>query len=268
MTVVLSSRAIYGKFIRKIQAVTNDPNHPTESLVCQGRVLVPVKFSKRFVRFPLVRMGDPAQSQTVTIERGDGGPLDLKVVSPKVAGADASLKVIEPGQRYELTVTMSPPWPVNKKRLSWKLETGVPEAPTANMLAYLNVTPRLKAMPPKFTLPTPVTTDTQQRVRLIWDGAPAGEILGASLADKDLSVSVEKQKGRDMVVLDIPAGYQVPRRGLAVVVRTNDTSMPQLNIPIASGRRASAGRRPKPARAAAQARPNVRRVVPGRSGTP
>ncbi|MCH7812711.1 MAG: hypothetical protein IID40_01695 [Planctomycetes bacterium] len=263
---MLSSRTLSGRFVRKIQALTNDPKHPTESLVCQGRVLVPVKFSKKFVRFPPARMSDPAQSQTITIERGDGGPLDLKIISPNIAGADASLRVLEPGERYELTLTMSPPRPANKKRILWKLETGVPEAPKVSLSAYLTVTPRVKAVPPKFTLPNSVASDTQRRVRLVWDGQPAGKILGASLSDKKLSVTVEQVKGRDVIVLDIPAGYQRSRANLAVVVRTDDATMPRLRIPISPGRRVSARRPAKPASVTAKQRPNVRRVLPSGSG--
>ncbi len=263
---VLSSRNLSGIVVRKIRALTNDPMHPSESLVCQGRVLVPAKLSKKFVRFPAARMSDPTQTQTVTIERGDGGPLDLKVISPNVAGAEASLRVLEPGERYELILTMSPPRPANKKRILWKLATGVPESPRISLSAYLTVTPRVKAVPPKITLPNPVTSNTQQRVRLLWDGQPAGKILGASVRDQDLSVSVEQDKGGDVIVLDIPAGYELSRAGLAVVVSTDDATMPRVRIPIFAGRRPSANRSVRPAAAAVKPRPNVRRAVPRGSG--
>lgn len=69
------------------------------------------------------------QTKTITITRGDGGPLDLKVLGFHKPGPTAKLRVIEPGQRYELDVTFSRAGPNGRYSNSVELDTGVAEQP-------------------------------------------------------------------------------------------------------------------------------------------
>lgn len=69
------------------------------------------------------------QTKTLTIVRGDGGPLDPRLLCFRHSGATAELRVIEPGEHYEIDITFYPPWESGRHSNSIELATGVPEQP-------------------------------------------------------------------------------------------------------------------------------------------
>ncbi|UCE58116.1 MAG: hypothetical protein JSU63_11785 [Phycisphaerales bacterium] len=88
--------------------------------------------SRRCYLGSLRRSGSP-KTRTIAFERGDGGPLNPKVVGFMWPGPTAKLRTIELGERYEVDITMYPPWP-ERSTSNWiLLETGVAEQPEARI---------------------------------------------------------------------------------------------------------------------------------------
>ena len=80
----------------------------------------------------IARDAKPEQlKRTVTITRGDGGPLKLKLKPVKTKGVEAKLKELKPGERYELEIALTPPFASERVHTRISLETGLPKAPTA-----------------------------------------------------------------------------------------------------------------------------------------
>ena len=88
-----------------------------------------------FVDFRELSRDAGPQTKSVELRRGDGGPLNPKVLGiepwPRDAqhtqapSAEAKLRVIESGERYALDITIRPPYDAGRIRLA----TGVPEQP-------------------------------------------------------------------------------------------------------------------------------------------
>jgi hypothetical protein len=232
VTIALNSKRLTGPFSQQISVTTNDQSRARETLICKGKVLLPFKANPRILRFGPVRHGDPAQSKTFRIARGDGGPLAPEVVPPAGSGVQAELSEITPGEVYDLKVTMTPPWPQARKGYALNLKTGIPEAPEMSLPVQINVIPRLQAKPGRYSFATPGDSPMEASVALVWDGEEAGSILGATTKDPNLNVRVEEANGQQRVFVQVPAGYEPPRVPPAVVVRTDDLKASQLRIPI------------------------------------
>jgi hypothetical protein len=222
-----------GDFTRKIRVQTNDPNNPTAELTCKGKTLVAFHTDPPTLNFGRIERDSGAVTKTVTLTRGDGGPLN-----PKLGTMDSKLKAelreIEAGEKYALDITVNPPWPNDKLRGSVKIETGLEEAPEETVRLFGQVDPRLRTEPRSFLLPATVQEDTDLRVELVWAGPP-GKAVGATPTDRALSADVVDENGKQYVVLHVPANYErKPRTALSVSVITDDPAVSSLRIPISA----------------------------------
>lgn len=259
----ISCSKLRGEFSRAIIVTTNDPNHARETLTCKGRILEPVNLNPKRLSFGQVSRKASAQTKKVIITRGDGGPLALKLVPIELQGFGAQLREIEPGERYELEVTLTPPLKSNRVRTNLKLETGLAEVPTITIPASATQIPRVVAQPRRFSIPAQRDSDFRQAVRLIWDDDAEHKILSVSANDPGLKVSLSEEDGKQEVVLEVSDGYK-PRSGArTVTVTTDDTEVPTIRVPVIMARRArTAGARsfPRAARSAIEAKANKDKV--------
>lgn len=137
-----------GEISRKAKARTNDAAQPEVTLHLKAVHHEALRMAaegqpSRGVSFDKVPRDAGPQTKTVLLTRGDGGPLrprvrkittDEESLTPP-ANVTAELRELEPGERYELDVTVTPPWPEGKEwaRAKVELETGVAEQPTAEV---------------------------------------------------------------------------------------------------------------------------------------
>lgn len=118
------------------------------------------------------------------------------------------------------------------------LKTNDSRAPTVNVPITIARAPRvtrLRALPPRFTVPENNTSERDLKVFLVWSGDKPGKILEATSSDPQTSVRVEEQGERPYVLLHIPAEYVPPSQPRPVVtLKTDDPDVPALTIPVYS----------------------------------
>ncbi len=203
-------------------------------LECVANVKAPLKIEPQqdTLNFGSVKRSFPEQKQTITLLRGDGGPIHPHIAATGHPQIAAELKEIEPGEKYELEVTLSPPWPNGVLRGAMNIETGVAEVANQNLHVIANVTPRLAANPARFNVRVGNTEKTELTATLTWDGEP-GKLLEASVSDPGLQVELRENDGRQTVALEVPEGFGKDSRGpLNVTVKTDDPVVPTLQIPV------------------------------------
>ena len=132
---------MHGDFTKKVKVTTNDPQHRTEQLTCKGKVLVPFKASPRYANFREVFDETTPLPLTVTIKRGDGGPLDLEIVNANNPGIVADLKEIKAGEEYELLIGLDPPQKPGRLRAWVKIKTGIEQVPSTTIPVYATIPP-------------------------------------------------------------------------------------------------------------------------------
>ncbi len=139
MTASFSSGNLVGNYTKKVTVTTNDPKHSKEVLTCKGSVLVPFKASPRNANFQAIQDYTTPLPRTVTIKRGDGGPLQIEIVRAGKQGITAELREVKPGEHYELIVALSPPQKPGRLRSWIRVKTGVKELPETTIPVYADI---------------------------------------------------------------------------------------------------------------------------------
>ena len=237
-----------GTLTRKVTVTTNDPNHPKVTLVCKGKVLVPFNVKPKTVRFPKINRDSLEQTKKATITRGDGGPIKLELIPVTGGNVTASLREIEPGEVYELDVTIKPPWPAKKMRHPLKIKTGIPQAPQASVVVYADVRGPVEAVPERLSFRYSDEETTEKPVRLVWEDGLPHKILSASIADPQFVVRIEQDdQGRHSVVVGLPKGAMPAKRSLSLEIKTDDQKNPTVRVPVTAIKLPKKNKQPKSA---------------------
>ena len=211
---------------------TNDPDHPAETLACEAKVLFPLRVTPRRLDFGRVHHYGPTPTVTASIVRGDGGPIAPEVLATAYPGIVARLKEVEPGERYELEVSISRRLPEGNFKHLLRIGTGVAEVPEVRIPLAGNVVPLLDVRPRIFTFPPKRAVESTKTVELRWDRLEPGKVLTAETTFPDASIRVEKGKHGQRITLTLPAGPRVGGRIPDVTITTDDPEIPTLAIPI------------------------------------
>ncbi len=208
------------------------------------------------VNFGRISRRESSPPQTAKITRGDGGPLHLKLKEIKNPAIQAELRELKAGEEYELEVTVAPPFKAQFFRDKIELETGVEQAPVAEVGLYATIVPRVSAVPARLNIPVDVKPDWQQRISFQWDDNKPGRLLEASIANPALKAEIVEQNNRQQVLLTVTDKYK-PRMGRDdMIVKTDDPDMPQVVVQVMY--QATSPARPQ----AARVTPPTRRAAP------
>jgi len=219
-------------FARPIRVETNDPSHPNETLVCKARVLQATSIDENSVQFGVVERFGPSQYKTVTIRRGDGGPISPELLPIDNPAIEAQLCEIEPGEVYELEVSVGAPWPKGRFKETITFKTGVEEDPEKSITVTGGVQPRLTTAPRSFTFPAERPTQVERSVYLRWDSEGPGKILDIESSIPDSTVRVDEDDGKQEIVLVMPPGSDEGPRVHAVTMRTDDPEVPVYSVSV------------------------------------
>lgn len=221
-----------GPMTKQITLTSNDRQNVTTSLQGETTVLSGVRLQPEVVTFAQVKRDSEEQKQTVTITRGDGGPLSPKIVAPANPQIKTELREIEAGEKYELDVRIVPPWPNGSLQGVVVLETGIEQAPRENIRVTANITPRVQSVPQRYLIQAEPKADMELSARLNWDGSPA-KILDVTTSDPATSVQFTDDNNQQIIVLHVPAGYNPQNKmGNSVTIKTDDKAIPVMQIPI------------------------------------
>lgn len=212
---------------------TNDPNHPNETLTCTGRILQPLHMTPARVNFGNIARNSATQYKTITLTRGDGGPITPTVGRPaKTAGLDAQICEVEPGDHYELELSVGPPWPQGGFKDILTINTGLDIAPEITLLVTGTVAQRLTARPTRLDLPVERAEAMESRVDLNWSDGSPGRILEATCSIPESTVRVEEEDGKQVLVLTVPAGSEGIAGRHQITIKTDDSEVPTYSIPV------------------------------------
>lgn len=233
LKVVIKAKSRPGTISKTVNVTTNDPKNPKVRLTCKGKVLVPFKVAPASIRFQRIERGSPAVSKKVTITRGDGGPLSLAVLPIDHPSVKVSLVEIEPGEKYELETTLTPPWPAKSIRAVLWLTTGVKESPKNRITLIADIEPRVKAVPARIDVPSGLSKEQKVVVQVNWlEGEGEYKLVGASSNDAKIKARIDNGDGKHKVIVTIPAGYKRTAKSAAITIRTNDKQTPTLRVPV------------------------------------
>jgi len=229
----LRTQGYNGKVRKPITVTTNDWKHRTTVLTLAGEIRAPYTMTPAYLSFGPRLLKDSVAECTAKITNNLPKPLvlkDAKVDSPMFR---ATLKEVEPGKVYEVTVATVPPLregPIPAKLI---IETDNPELPKIEQNFSPYVMPRLSLMPPSMSLPDSVTVDITRIVTLRNEGPTPVHVTNVTSTEQAIQTELRtKVDGKQYeILLKIPKGTSLENRG-AITIATDDSEISQLVLPV------------------------------------
>lgn len=213
---------------------TNDKDHASVRLVGEATVKSAMRIQPDRAAFGRVKRNSDATTKTLTLTRGDGGPINPSVHSTGRSNVSAAVREIEPNEKYELDITVAPPWPNSRINGQVLLDTGVEESPRQRVTYYGAVDPRLQAQPARIQIPADYELGSELTATLNWStDRPPGHVTDVRITIPNATARVEERNENQVLVVELPQGYEPARRRLYhVMVQTDDPQVKQLRVPI------------------------------------
>lgn len=221
-------------------------------LTCSGRVNHPFAIPSPTANFGRILRDTAAVTRKILLRPGAGGPIKPELQPIRRPGVSAELNTIEEGALYELLVTLSPPWPNGRVNNSFRINTGVKQAPLARIRVMADVEARVSTTPRRFVVPLYMGA-VERTARVRWSGGGDQRITEASTTDPRLSVRIENHGDYQDVIVSVPKGYLPSVKRVVVRLQTDDNEIPVFSVPV----RFDLSRRPSGRNAAAR-RPSRR----------
>lgn len=207
-----------------------------------------MKLDPTTLSFGKVARQDPPQTKTALISRGDGGPIKPEVSPVKTEGISAQVREIEAGEKYELEVTLTPPFKSDNIRENLNLQTGIPQAPTTTVSVYATLDPLVTADPKQVLVPKQRDAEWTTTVRLTWTDGSVHKVVGVTANDPDLKVEPDHADDHQVVVC-VPAEWEITAGSRFITIETDDPNAPTVKVPL----RKAVDKPPRPRRTTATA---------------
>ena len=211
--------------------MTNDAKNPEVDLWRKMTILTALDVVPSLVNFGKLKRHAEAQTRTLMVTRTDAPVIQPKIVSTSDERISARLYENEAGERYTLSVTIQPPWPNMRLSGYITLDTGVRELPQIDIRLTALFEPRLHVSPRVFHIPRYLPDGTKLEAELVWSENDAAQILEVTTSDAALKATVVQRDERQVLVLDVPAHYVLPKYSF-VTVKTDDPAVSELRIPV------------------------------------
>lgn len=239
--VKVATDELSGKLTKTVTIHTNiAPPHAVVSLQVKGEVWEAVAATPRSAVFgKITSPGEVVRKLSVVNNTEDTAELtDLSSNNPTFR---AEVRVLEPGRRFEVTVTATPPFVTGNNEGVITMSTGVSDMPKLQIYASAYVPPTIDVTPKRLAIPVAPAVAKPFRRRLYvrnHDVRQTLKLSGVVTSNPQVTAQVtETVPGRAyQIILSFPAGYRVPQGGDRLTFKTNAVSMPQITVPIVASR--------------------------------
>lgn len=242
VTVVLDSRQVEGAFQGKVRFRFNDPGTPATVLAITGRVIAPVEFRPRRAFFVAAQRGHSAES-TIDIINNDARPLVITRAEYPAERFTASLKPVEPGRRYRLTLTLRPEATAGRRQDRITLHTEDPQR-VFHVAAHTLVRERvytfpeavdMGSLPRESVAKDPALLEQAAQTLMVYQAGGKNFRVKFSTDVPDLVITAEPGPQGDRWQATVRRRY-VPGqpdsfRG-SITISTNDSEFPTLTVPV------------------------------------
>ncbi|MCH8149017.1 MAG: hypothetical protein IH987_13725 [Planctomycetes bacterium] len=213
-------------------------------LTSKGKILEAAYVKPKRLNFGKISKSATSKTLTAVLTPGDGGPIKPVLLPKEVKGVKATLKEIEPGKRYELEVTLVPPFDGKRLLRSVELDSGVKDTPSIRVSISATFKPRVIAKPYRLRLPKDASSGWEDRVKLVWDTPQKAKILKVEVNEEGFSARAVEENGEQWIVVSMNDKYQPILTPRLITVTTDDKEAPTVRITISPSGRSTA-RTPK-----------------------
>ena len=215
---------------------SNDPLQPERTLQLKGVVWHPIDIDPASAAFSGVLDNPTNLSRTVHIINREAGPLLLGAAKSSQRTIAAEIITNEPGQSYDLKVSLVPPLGAGHVFGQVVIPTSSKTMPTLEVPVWAVAQPAVMVLPPQVDLPAgPLSRKLTRSISVRNNAATPLELSDLSLSAPGVDAKlVEMQKGEYFtVMLTFPEGFTHAKgQPFDLSFRSNNPKFPLLHVPI------------------------------------
>ncbi|MGD2110239.1 MAG: hypothetical protein PVI86_12725 [Phycisphaerae bacterium] len=227
-----------GRLSKSISVHTNVPGKDgTVRLTIKGELWQPLDVKPRSANFGRLTP-DAAQSPSsvkkLTIVNNMEGDANLTNVKSTNPAFQAETRVIEPGKKFELAVSVASPLPGGTTRGKVEMSTGIKEMPTLSVRVNAFVMSAVDVSPDRLFLPPQRSNDMKRMFTVRNNTKEPLKISELTSSDASVKVGLEELKPGKMfrINVDVPSGYHGSPSGDKITFKTDCPTAPEVTIPI------------------------------------
>ncbi len=240
LPVSMINRRLNGQYRKRVTIYSNDPQRPKYSLTLVGDCKWRVGAEPERAYFGLLLDNKP---RTKTIRLVNHSDQELKLSLGPQAHPERvklELKETQPGQEYELKITMKPPFKPGYIRDNLLIYTNLDTQKKIIIPVYAKIPHRLEVVPRQLifsehTMHAKSDDETQRRILRVSNyGAQPVKVLDAETNDPAIELKViERKPGKEYTIyLQMPSDYMPPTKGRMLTIKTDDKQKPVIKVPI------------------------------------
>jgi hypothetical protein len=235
--VQIKSSYLRGTVDKQVTVTSNDKSQPNVVLRLRGIIWKPIEMSPAFAWLRLNPGGPSNVSTVIHISNKSDAPLTLSPPESADAHFTGTLKTIEPGKEYELTVATVAPMPAGNVTGSITIKTSMASVPVLTVpITAISPQPAILVTPLRISLEGAAPGQPVTRTISIQGTAPQGlKLSDAAVNAKGVDIQIkELLPGRRYnLTLTFADGFQVPAgQQLELTVRSNYPQYPVIKVPI------------------------------------
>lgn len=227
-----------GKLKKSITLYTNIPeNDGIIRLTIQGEIRQPVDVEPHSAWFgrltPDAARSDSLERKLMIVSNmeSDAKLSDVRSTNPAF---HAQTRVIEPGKKYELTVSVVSPLQDGNNGGKVVLSTGIKEMPTLSVPVSAYVMSDVDVNPNKLRLPAQRANDLKRQFIVRNNTKQPLKISDLEASDPALAVALEEMAPGTIfkITVDVPPAYHGRPGGDKITFKTDCATAPVITIPI------------------------------------
>jgi thiol-disulfide isomerase/thioredoxin len=248
----MNTAAFRGPFAKTPTIYSDDPTNPQFRLTMKGEAKRYIDVTRTGVEFENL-IGDQPKVRTVEIINNTETPLKLTLQPESASVYKFELKEKLPGKTFELKVTASPPWgEPGVRQAQFKVLTNLEQEKEIDFNVTAFVPVRIEVVPSTIRIhELPQRANSQQTVWRL-EGGPQEtprmvkrmvrftshterpiKVTEVSVTDPSLSASFKEYGPSTVVEVLMPTDY-VPPADCKIIIKTDDTEKPIVEVPIES----------------------------------
>jgi hypothetical protein len=227
-----------GPITKTVTVNTNcDGADSSITLQIKGDVWQVVQVTPNNASFGRVTSDDAKAGKSIrklTIANNSDKKGEFKVASSSSPNFQGELKELEPGKKFELTVTLAGNLASGMTSGTIEISTGLADMAKVSVPVSAFLTADVDVTPAKLTLPTGRTTSLQRHFYVTNNSPKPIKISDITVSNTKLkSTLTETKPGTQYrLTLDIPVDYKVAEKGDMLSFKTDNASVPNVSIPI------------------------------------
>ncbi|MBX3393725.1 MAG: DUF1573 domain-containing protein [Phycisphaerae bacterium] len=235
----MSSKGASGPLSKNVTVNTNIAGaDSTISLQIKGEVWQPIQVTPQAASFGRITAQDSGDKlvRKLTIASNVEAPVTLGEPISSHPKVKASVSTLEPGKRFEVVVTLEPPFESGNINGRVTIPTGVADMPNVEISAYAFVTAAIDVSPTTLILPPSRTADVTRQFYIRSNINKPFNI--SDLATSNPDIKLELTDVKDSITyrlkVDVPTGYAPPAGGDRITMKTDSPDVPTITIPVNS----------------------------------